>query len=205
MQFLPSAFNSENSFKDNLARLVLEIAGEVGWARGDLFSLVEEKNGLALGTIELYFQSKIEVLSNIFNQFDSFMLRETDLHAIAKVHLKILALLTARFHAMFVVKKSLKKVVSFLALPPYIPYATKFAWRLADKIWWASGDNSTDYNYYSKRIILAGVYSNSLLYFLNDTDLHEITSFIQSQLEFISRFGKLKKSLNKLNKLKIIE
>ena len=32
----------------------------------------------------------------------------------------------------------------------------------------AAGDTSTDYNFYSKRALLAGVYSATLLYWLND-------------------------------------
>src|SRR3546814_16617611 len=35
-------------------------------------------------------------------------------------------------------------------------------------MWYAAGDTATDWNFYSKRALLAAVYSSTLLYWLND-------------------------------------
>jgi ubiquinone biosynthesis protein COQ9 len=46
--------------------------------------------------------------------------------------------------------------------------ATRLLYRTVDAMWYAAGDTSTDYNFYSKRALLAGVYAATLLCWLND-------------------------------------
>jgi ubiquinone biosynthesis protein COQ9 len=41
-------------------------------------------------------------------------------------------------------------------------------YKTVDAMWYAAGDTSTDFNFYTKRATLAGVYSSTLLYWLND-------------------------------------
>jgi ubiquinone biosynthesis protein COQ9 len=41
-------------------------------------------------------------------------------------------------------------------------------WRTVDAIWYAAGDTATDFNYYTKRALLAGVYGATLLHWLDD-------------------------------------
>ena len=41
-------------------------------------------------------------------------------------------------------------------------------YRSVDAIWYAAGDTATDYNFYTKRGLLAAVYGTTLLYWLND-------------------------------------
>src|SRR3546814_8607904 len=53
-------------------------------------------------------------------------------------------------------------------MPQNGPLAAKLLYRTVDAIWYACGDTATDYNFYTKRALLAGVYSSTLLYWLND-------------------------------------
>ena len=61
-------------------------------------------------------------------------------------------------------------------------------------MWRAAGDTSVDYNYYTKRSILAGIYAASLLVFVNDkSDNHaETSAFLARRIEGIMRFEKAK-------------
>ena len=54
------------------------------------------------------------------------------------------------------------------ALPHNAPLAATTLWRTVDAIWYAAGDTATDFNYYTKRGLLAGVYSATVLYWLED-------------------------------------
>ena len=47
-------------------------------------------------------------------------------------------------------------------LPDAAPLAARLHWRTADAIWRAVPDRSLDYNWYSKRLILAGVLARVL-------------------------------------------
>ena len=51
---------------------------------------------------------------------------------------------------------------------PITPLALKSLYRTVDAVWYGIGDTSTDWNFYSKRAILAGVYGATLLYWLDD-------------------------------------
>jgi ubiquinone biosynthesis protein COQ9 len=62
----------------------------------------------------------------------------------------------------------LKKFCLFSMLPKNTCFSTKLLYETVSTIWYAIYDNSTDFNYYSKRIILAAVYSSTILVFMND-------------------------------------
>ena len=65
-------------------------------------------------------------------------------------------------------REAVRRGLSFLALPQNAGLGTRLLWRTADAIWWAAGDSATDHNYYSKRALLVGVYSSTLLVWLDD-------------------------------------
>jgi ubiquinone biosynthesis protein COQ9 len=65
-------------------------------------------------------------------------------------------------------REAVRRGLSFLALPRNAALGAKCLFRTADAIWHAAGDTSTDYNFYTKRMLLAGVYSATLLFWLND-------------------------------------
>ena len=49
----------------------------------------------------------------------------------------------------------------------------KLMYRTVDAMWRAAGDTSTDFNFYTKRGILAGVYGSVLVRWFNDTSEDE--------------------------------
>ena len=68
---------------------------------------------------------------------------------------------------------------------------------VSDEIWHLSGDTSTDFNYYTKRMILMNVYSASFFYFLRDNsaEYSKTKNFIDKQISYVLKFGKLKSNL----------
>jgi len=65
-------------------------------------------------------------------------------------------------------REAVRRALSLLALPHNAPLAARLVWRTVDAIWYAAGDTATDFNYYSKRGLLAGVYSATVMYWLED-------------------------------------
>ena len=55
-----------------------------------------------------------------------------------------------------------ERAAARLMLPDAAPLAARLHWRTADAIWRAVPDRSLDYNWYSKRLILAGVLARVL-------------------------------------------
>lgn len=111
-----------------------------------------------------------------------------------KIREKITSLIEARLAAMEADRESLRRALSILAMPQNMARAAQLGWRAADHMWRAAGDTSVDYNYYTKRSILAGIYAASLLVFVNDeSDNHaETSAFLARRIEGIMRFEKTK-------------
>src|ERR671922_1225977 len=65
-------------------------------------------------------------------------------------------------------REAIKSACSFLAMPHNAALALRVLYRTVDAMWYGAGDNSTDFNFYTKRALLAGVYSATVLYWLND-------------------------------------
>lgn len=90
-------------------------------------------------------------------------------------------------------KEAARKTGLFLAMPPHVALATRLIYRTVDEIWHYAGDTSTDYNYYTKRGLLAWVYSATFLYWLKDTsEDHEKTwVFLEKRIEEVLKLPKI--------------
>lgn len=106
----------------------------------------------------------------------------------------------ARLEALAPHKDAFGKALAYLAPPPRNIYLPKLVWKTADAIWRAAGDTATDYNHYTKRILLSGVLVSTSLYWLNDdSPRHEKTwAFLDRRIDNVLKIGaaagKLRKS-----------
>jgi ubiquinone biosynthesis protein COQ9 len=91
-------------------------------------------------------------------------------------------------------RESLRRAVTILALPQNLAKAARLGWRTVDTIWHAAGDVATDYNHYTKRTILLGVYASTITVFLDDESegLAETRAFLGRRIEGIMQFEKAK-------------
>lgn len=97
-------------------------------------------------------------------------------------------------------KELMRKMQSFLSLPWNLPNKVKTYWKFSDFVWSEIlRDGATDFNYYSKRSILSGVYASVLLHLLRDksADASDTVEFMQRQLKRVHAFGKLVQPLKK--------
>ena len=88
------------------------------------------------------------------------------------------------------------------SLPFNAPLAMRLLYRTVDAMWYAAGDTSTDFNFYTKRATLAGVYSSTLLYWLNDRSPgSEATwGFLDRRIDDVMKFEKLKARLKSVDR-----
>jgi ubiquinone biosynthesis protein COQ9 len=93
-------------------------------------------------------------------------------------------------------REALRRALAILASPQNLAEAARLAWRAADRIWRLAGDTATDFNHYSKRAILIGVYGSTSLVFLDDEnpDLAETRAFLNRRIDDVMRFEKFKAS-----------
>ena len=91
-------------------------------------------------------------------------------------------------------REAVGRALGLLALPIHGPRALRTLYRTVDAMWHAAGDRSTDYNFYSKRVLLAGVYSATVLYWLNDQsdDQANTAAFLDRRIADVMRIEKAK-------------
>jgi ubiquinone biosynthesis protein COQ9 len=91
-------------------------------------------------------------------------------------------------------KQIARQAVLFLARPDSAPLALSLLSHTADLMWRAAGDTATDFNWYTKRAILAGVYAaTEIAWFGDDTpDGARTAAFLDGRLENVMQFEKLK-------------
>ncbi len=88
-------------------------------------------------------------------------------------------------------REAVRRGLGFFALPQNAPLGLKCLYRTVDALWYAAGDRATDYNFYSKRLLLAGVLSSTLVYWLDDrSEGHAQTwAFLDRRIDEVLKIG----------------
>lgn len=94
-------------------------------------------------------------------------------------------------------KEALRRALALQALPLNQPHGIKQLYHTVDEIWHAAGDTSTDFNFYTKRLLLAGVFSATRRYWLDDTSPGNAASweFLSRRIEDVMTIEKAKSRL----------
>ena len=82
-------------------------------------------------------------------------------------------------------KTQLRKIFKYLLNPLNIPTAIKFNFQISSAIWKALNVNDHSFSYYSKRVILAKIYSNCFLYFICSKNHSKLELIISKQLSLL--------------------
>lgn len=106
---------------------------------------------------------------------------------VMKIRDRIAAGIRCRLQVLGPYREAVRGALSFLALPQNAGVSIKCTARTVSEIWYATGDESTDFNYYSKRVMLVPVLAASVLYWLADDgdgkgDFPETWSFIDRRI-----------------------
>ena len=94
-------------------------------------------------------------------------------------------------------REAVRRTVTWVAMPGHAELGVRALWRTADAMWRAAGDTATDYNHYTKRAILSGVYSSTLLVWLQDEseDYAETAAFLARRIDNVMSIEKVKAKL----------
>lgn len=98
-----------------------------------------------------------------------------------------------RLEALTPYKDAVRAELRELAKPWHAPQAAKQLFATCDVIWTCAGDTSDDYNYYTKRGLLAGVYASTTLRWLADDseDAAATWEFLDRRIDNVLQVGKL--------------
>ena len=122
-------------------------------------------------------------------------LKEIDLSTL-KVRERVATAVRLRLEAVADHPEAVRRGLSFFAFPGNAPRGLACLYGTVDAIWHGVGDRSTGYNFYSKRLLLAGVYTSTLVFWLDDGSEGKAASWaflerrIGEVLKIGGRFGK---------------
>ena len=106
---------------------------------------------------------------------------------------KIAALIWLRLSIEGEDKALARKTAALFALPPYMVEGLGHIAQSADQIWRIAGDHSADFSYYTKRLSLAAIYAQALLFYLSpagDSD-GAVKAFIAKEIDLLLNAAKL--------------
>lgn len=168
-----------------------------GWTRTAILagarelklSPAEAANAFPGGPVEL-----IEFMSREADQRMIEVMEREDLAAL-KVRERVALGVRRRLELYAGERESIRRALAVLVLPQNGPLALRLLYRTVDAIWYAAGDSTTDFNFYTKRALLAGVYASTLLAWLDDRSpgLEETWRFLDRRISDAMRLPKTAK------------
>ena len=169
-----------------------EIVKADGWSRNIIDKLIED--GVNKSELIIIFKNDYKKLLGYFleeiNQLLELKVKKINIINFP-VNIRIKKILLARIQILNDDKIFYKKTFDHLLLPQNIKILKKSLYKSVDTMWYLAGDTSTDFNFYTKRIILGGVYTNAIFTFFNN-DIEQAEVNIDKNLKKISRLPKLK-------------
>ncbi len=158
--------------------------------------------GLAPAVVRLAFPGGgIDALACFIARSDRRMCAALEAHDLAAMRIRerIVTAIRLRLEEVAPHREAVRRAVALLALPQHAEFAARSLWRTADLIWRAAGDRATDYNYYTKRLILVGVYSSTLVVWIGDEtpDLAATRAFLERRIDNVMQFEKAKAAWRK--------
>ena len=107
---------------------------------------------------------------------------------------RIRSLVWFRLESVLGLEEALRRALAIQAMPQNLVRTAKLGWASADMMWRLAGDTATDYNHYTKRVILAGIYAATLAVFVDDDSegKAETRAFLDRRIEGVMKFEKAK-------------
>lgn len=181
-----------------LAPLIPAHAAFDGWS-DEALAMAANELGVPPARARIAFPGgAMEMIDAWFDRVDVAMLHAFPAERIAgmKIRERISELVLFRLTLMHPHREALRRAYAILARPQNVPAAAKLAWRAADRMWRVAGDRATDYNHYTKRALLTGVYGSTSLVFIDDDseDLADTRAFLSRRIDDVMKFEKVKSS-----------
>lgn len=181
--------------RDEIVTAALDLAVFDGWNAAMLARAAEDA-GYSSYEIRAVFPSGVQsALDHFADMADRWMLEAlVNLNAEdLRVRDRIREAVLARLHVLAPHKEAVKASLGFWSVPLRHGKAGKIVWRTADCIWTWAGDESQDYNYYTKRGLLSGILASTILVWCQDDtpEIKKTTSFLDARIQNVMNFGRI--------------
>jgi ubiquinone biosynthesis protein COQ9 len=179
-----------------LAPLVATNAAFDGWSSAAIDSAAASL-AIDSGVARLAFaDGAVDMIDAWFAHIDREMAERLPPEKLAamKIRERIAALVETRLDLLAPDRESLRRAAAILAMPQNAARAARLGWRAADVMWRLAGDTATDYNHYTKRGLLGGIYAATIAVFLQDESAGwaDTRGFLARRIDNVMQFEKAK-------------
>lgn len=164
-----STANREDQ-RDRLLEAALVHVPFDGWSRRSLSAGARDL-GLDLGLVRRLFpRGGDDLLAQLERWADRQMLARVDPDALEAMRIRdrIATCVRVRLEALAPHREAMRRAVAARLLPTNALAGCTSLWRTVDLMWSLAGDKADDYSYYSKRSLLAAVWTSTFLFWLDD-------------------------------------
>jgi len=196
------------ALRDAMLEATLPHVAFDGWTEKALLA-GEAASGLGKGAAYRAFpEGMADMAAHASDYFDRKMLAALDKQDLAsmKVRERVTAGVRARIEACMPHKEAHRRLLAYLALPTHKALAARLAWETCNRIWYAAGDDATDFNYYTKRGLLFPVYTTTVLYWHADTSegSHDTWGYLDRRIADVMKIpgyqARFKNSVGRLSR-----
>lgn len=187
---------ADDSFRLELAPLIADAAAFDGWTDAAVVAAAEIA-GVDPEAARFVFGGKAMAMIAAWTRaIDAEMAAALPAERLASMPIRerIRALVGFRIAAIAGREEALRRALIVMARPGNVAGAARLGWKSADAMWRLAGDTATDYNHYTKRATLAGVYAATLAVLVDDRseDHADTRAFLSRRIDGIMRFEKFK-------------
>ena len=192
---------SENNYLLTKRQVVLRFAkkfvSENGLTKNCLEN-ISKKYGLNTDETDLLFpQGNIDLIKFALEQLNNDLevyCRQIDLIRLP-IHKRIRKVLLSKISLMNKDKPFYRSIFLNLLIPKKNFSLSSQLYNSVDQLWFIAGDSSTDFNFYTKRLILSGIYSRVMLFFFNNNNQEELENILDESLKRVSKIPEIKSKL----------
>jgi len=159
---------------------------------------ISKKYGLDINETELLFpEGNNDLIKFALEQLNSELeeyCRKIDLIRLP-THKRIKKVLLSKVALMNKNKLFYRSIFLNLLIPKKNFSLSSQLYNSVDQIWFIAGDSSTDFNFYTKRLILSIIYSRVMLFFFNNNNQEELENILDESLQRVSKIPEIKSKL----------
>jgi len=190
---------SDDALKEAVLKAALKDAAFDGFTDSVLGKAGKEAGADQAALARLFPEGPLSLIEYFSTSIDEAMekkLAAADLST-RKIRERIKIAVMTRLWLLEPHKEAARRAAATLTLPMHASLGAKLLYRTVDAMWRVTGDTSTDFNFYTKRAILAGVYSATLVrWFTDDSEDEAAThAFLDRRIEDVMRFERFKADL----------
>jgi ubiquinone biosynthesis protein COQ9 len=191
-----SPSTSREEQRDRLLEAALVHVPFDGWSRRSLLAGAADLGLEPALARRLFPRAGDDLLVHVERWADRQMLARIGPLEDLRVRERIAALVRARLEALGPHREAMRRATAARVLPSNGFAACGSLWRTVDLMWSAAGDDARDASYYTKRSLLAAVWTSTFLFWLDDRSeaCQDTWAFLDRRIENVMQIGRLRAS-----------